>query len=252
MRIELLQSSVPPSDAQFLTSFLVDDAVAIDAGVLGLVDLARQRAVRHVFVTHEHLDHIATLPIFLENVYEPGPETVEVLASAAALEFLHADIFNGRVWPDFFALSRPEDPFLETSSLEPFVPVVRAGLTLTPVPVSHGIETLGLVVDDGRSAVAFSSDTGPTEQLWRHLATLSNLRAVFVEVTFPNSQAWLAAESGHLCPASFAAERRKLDRDVRWIVVHRKARWAAEIAAEISALALPGVEFVQPGHGYEF
>jgi len=251
MRIELLPSSVPPSDHQFLTSFLVNDSVAIDAGSLGLVDLDRQRRVRHVFVTHEHLDHVATLPIFLENVYEPGPESVEVLGSAAALDFLHADIFNGRVWPDFLELSRPDDAFLSTSVLEPFVAVERGGVAVTPVPVSHGIETLGLVLDDGRSAVAFPSDTGPTEALWKHLAGVPNLRAVFLEVTFPNSRASLAETSGHLCPASFAAEVRKAGRDVRWIVVHRKPRYAAEIAREISGLGLPGVELVKPGQVYE-
>ena len=66
MRVELLPSSLPPSDLQFLVSFLVNDAVAIDAGPLGLLaDLDRQRRVRHVFLTHEHIDHLATLPIFL-------------------------------------------------------------------------------------------------------------------------------------------------------------------------------------------
>jgi phosphoribosyl 1,2-cyclic phosphodiesterase len=81
MRIELLNSSNPPSDLQFLVSFLINDEVAIDAGAIGLLaDLQRQQRVRHVFITHEHLDHIATLPIFLENVYEPGPDSVEVLA----------------------------------------------------------------------------------------------------------------------------------------------------------------------------
>ncbi len=74
MRVELLPSSVPASEAQFLVSFLIDDTVAIDAGSLGLLaDLDRQRGVRHVFLTHEHVDHIASLPIFLENVYDPGP-----------------------------------------------------------------------------------------------------------------------------------------------------------------------------------
>ena len=46
MRIELLPSSLPPSDLQFLVSFLVNEAVAIDAGPLGLLaDLDRQRRV---------------------------------------------------------------------------------------------------------------------------------------------------------------------------------------------------------------
>jgi ribonuclease BN (tRNA processing enzyme) len=252
MRVELLPSSLPPSDLQFLVSFLLNDAVAIDAGPLGLLsDLDRQRRVRHVFLTHEHIDHLATLPIFLENVYEQGPECVEILAAADVLEFLHRDIFNGRVWPDFFALSTGDDRFVTGTPLKLHEPVMRAGLTITPVPVSHCVDTLGFIVDDGRAAVAFPSDTGPTDVLWEHLAAAPRLDAVFLEVSFPNGHADLAATTGHHCPATFAAEIARLGRDVRWIVVHRKVRYAAEIAAELAALRLPGVELVQPGVAYE-
>lgn len=252
MRVELLDSSVPPTGLQFLVSFLVNDEVAIDAGALGLLaDLERQRRVQHVFVTHEHLDHIATLPIFLENVYERGPDCVEVLASRGVLDFLHHDIFNGRVWPDFIELSKIDDSFLVATSLEPWQPVVRAGLRITPLPVSHSVETLGLVVDDGTSVVAFPSDTGPTELFWKHLATLDRLTAVFLETSFPQALASLAAATGHLCPATFAAEVAKLPQQVRWIVVHRKARYAAQIASELADLGLDGVELARAGHVYD-
>ena len=138
MRIELLPSSIPSSDAQFLVSFIINDSVAIDAGSIGLLaDLERQRAIRHVFITHEHLDHIASLAILLENVYEPGPDCIELLAAPEVLEFLHSDVFNGRVWPDFFELSSPENAFLRTTVLEPMVPVVR-GATL---PITASGET---------------------------------------------------------------------------------------------------------------
>lgn len=252
MRIELLNSSIPPSELQFLVSFLINDEVAIDAGALGiLADLGRQQRVKHVFITHEHMDHVATLPIFLENVYEPGPDCVEVLAAREVLDFLHGDMFNGRVWPDFIDLSRPSDAFVSTTAIEPLRPITRAGLTITPVPVSHGVATTGLVVDDGRTAVAFPSDTGPTECFWEHLASLDRLTAVFLEASFPNALADLAAITGHLSPATFAAEVRKLPRQVRWIVVHRKARYADQIARELESLGLANVELVRPGHVYE-
>jgi len=252
MRVELLNSSVPPSDLQFLVSFLVNDEVAVDAGALGLLaDLQRQQRVKQVFITHEHQDHIATLPIFLENVYEPGPECAEVLAAHEVLNFLHGDMFNGRVWPDFIDLSQPNDAFVRTTAIEPLQPVTRAGLTITPVPVSHGVETTGLVVDDGRTAVAFPSDTGPTECFWEHLASLDRLSAVFLEASFPRSLAELATLTGHLSTATFADEIGKLPRQVRWIVVHRKARYAAVIARELESLGLANVELVRPGHVYE-
>ncbi|MFM7207012.1 MAG: MBL fold metallo-hydrolase [Planctomycetaceae bacterium] len=253
MKIELLPSSTPPTEAQFLVSFLVNDAVAIDAGSLGLLaDLRKQERVRHVFLTHEHIDHIATLPIFLENVYEPGPECVELLGRDDVLDFIHRDIFNGRVWPDFFELSTGDDRFVRGTPLRLHEPVTRAGLTITPVPVSHCVDTLGFLVDDGGAAVAFPSDTGPTDVLWRHLAAAPRLDAVFLEVSFPNRSAALAAKTGHHCPATFAAEIAKLDRDVRWIVVHRKVRYADEIARELDALGLRNVELVRPGVAYDF
>ena len=37
MKVELLPSSIPPTAAQFLVSFLVNDSVAFDAGPLGLL-----------------------------------------------------------------------------------------------------------------------------------------------------------------------------------------------------------------------
>ena len=252
MRIELLNSTNPPSDLQFLVSFLVNDEVAIDAGSIGLLaDLQRQRRVKYVFITHEHLDHVATLPIFLENVYDPGPECVEVLASREVLDFLHGDMFNGRVWPDFIDLSRPSDAFVRTTAIEPLRPITRAGLTVTPVPVSHGVDTTGLIVDDGRTAVAFPSDTGPTACFWEHLASLDRLDAVFLEASFPRSLADLATVTGHLSTATFADEIEKLPRQVRWIVVHRKARYADVIARELESLGLANVELVQPGHVYD-
>jgi len=253
MRVELLPSSIPASDTQFLVTFLVNDVVAIDAGSLGLLaDLGRQRAVRHVFVTHEHLDHIATLPIFLENVYEPGPDCVELLGLAEVLDFLHRDVFNGRVWPDFFQLSTGADRFVVATGLEPGATVERAGLTVTPLPVSHCVDTLGLLVDDGRVAVAFPSDTGPTHDFWPRIAACPRLAAVFLECSWPERMSALAARTGHLCPSTFAAVVRTFDRDLRWIVVHRKARHAAEIARDLAALGLRNVELVRPGVPYEF
>ena len=62
----------------------------------------------------------------------------------------------------------------------------------------------------------------------------------------------LATLTGHHCPATFAAEIRKLDRPARWLVVHRKPRYAAQIAAELAALDLPGVELVRPGEPLTF
>lgn len=260
MRVELLPSCVPAGGGdspQFLSSYLVGDSLVIDAGSIGLqADVAVQQRVKHVFLTHGHLDHVASLPILLENLSEPGPDCVEVLASAETLDLVRRNLFNHAIWPDFFALSAvvPDgDRFVRATRIEPFVPVERGGYRVTPVPVSHGTETLAMVVDDGRSCVVFAADSGPTEALWQHLAAqhAERLAAVFLECSFPDALADLAARTGHHSPRTFAAECAKIPPRVRVFVTHRKARFAADIARQLAALDLTQVALVEPGYGYE-
>lgn len=255
MHVQLLPSSCggPPPGPQFLSSYLVGDAIVIDAGSIGLqADMELQRRVRHVFLTHAHLDHVASLPLLVENTYEPGPDCVEVLAGPETLARVHRDLFNDGSWPDFFRLSTRGDAFLTATPLEPMRTVERAGYRITPVPVSHSCETLAMVVDDGTSCVAFAADTGPTQLLWRELATRPNLRGVVLECSFPEALAGLAVTCGHLSPATFADQVRRLPPGIRTLVVHRKPPHAATIAAEIAANHLPGVELAVPGRTYEF
>jgi ribonuclease BN (tRNA processing enzyme) len=255
MRVQLLPSAcgLPGPGPQFLSSYLLGEQIVIDGGSIGLqADLELQRRVRHVFLTHAHLDHVASLPLLVENVQEAGPECVEVLASAGTLAAIREDLFNGRTWPDFFALSTPAERFLSATLLEPMVPIERAGCRITPVPVTHGTDTLAMVVDDGAACLAFTADTGPTERVWEELAARPQVRGVFLECSFPQALAGLADRSGHLSPASFASQVARLPAGVRTLVVHRKAAHAAAIAAELDALGLPGVELAEPGRTYEF
>lgn len=255
MRVELLPSSVPTDSnaaaPQYLSSYLVGESLVIDGGSVGLLaDVNRQRAVRHVFLTHAHLDHVASLPLLIENVYEPDPDSVEVLASSEVLAQIRADIFNGRTWPDFFALSTDGNAFVRATVIEPLRTVERAGHRITPVPVTHSGDTLGMIVDDGRSCVAFTADTGPTDLIWQELATRPTLSAVFLECSFPNAMEALATSLGHLCPNTFAAQRARLPDHVRVFFMHRKARYADQIAREVDALGLPNVEPAVPGRAY--
>src|SRR5437870_9811391 len=99
---------------------------------------AEQKRVQHVLITHTHIDHVGSLPIFVENIYESGtPESVTIHGSAAVLESLRKDIFNDRVWPDFVGLSTPQDPFLKLGLLETEKTIELEGLRITPIPVTH-------------------------------------------------------------------------------------------------------------------
>jgi cAMP phosphodiesterase len=72
-------------------------------------------------------------------------------------------IFNDVMWPDFVAFSKKMPPFLHICPMNPEMPVEVDGLQITAVPVHHVVPTVGYVVSDGKSAVIFGGDSGPTD-----------------------------------------------------------------------------------------
>src|SRR5436309_817292 len=222
---------------QFLTSYLVNDAVAIDAGSLGFYRTpAEQALVKHLFLSHSHLDHVASLPAFLDNTAGAGADPVTVYGGAETLDSLRRDLFNDRLWPNFLELPPPRPPVLRLQLLEPGVPVAVAGLRLTPVPVCHAVPTLGFIVEEPGATVVFPSDTGPTGEIWARSSAAADLKAVFLEACFPNELAWLAEVAKHLTPARFAAEAAKLKRPATFIAVHVHPRFREQVVEELLAL----------------
>jgi 3',5'-cyclic-nucleotide phosphodiesterase len=126
------------------------------------------------------------------------------------------------------------------------------GLTVTPVEVDHVVPTLAFRLAEPGVSVILATDTGPTEALWRLAADTPDLRAVFLEATFPSDLAWLAGVSKHHTVASFVAELRKLAEAVPLFAIHLKARYRDAILAELTAHHLARVQVVEPGHVYRF
>jgi ribonuclease BN (tRNA processing enzyme) len=250
MRVSLV-ASAPPGRPQLFTSYLLDGAVAIDAGCLDRAgDLDALAAIKHIFLSHAHLDHVAALPPLLDAVYDGSGDCPTVYGHPHTLDCLRRDVFNDRLYPDFVRLSAERPPFLKLRELTPGERVNVAGLRITPVEVSHVIPALGYVVEEDYSAAVFPGDTAPTDEIWNVARRCANLRAVFLECTFPGPMEWLAELAQHLTPARYAGEMAKLGRPVRYITVHVHARHRDAVAAELEALGLPGVEIGEPGVTY--
>lgn len=238
---------------QYLITYVIDDVVAIDAGCLGLYGSPKRQAlIRDVFLSHAHADHIASLPVFLENVYDGSGQCVRIHGDRSVHVTLRRDLFNDRVWPDLFRLAGTMPPFLSLETLSAGEPVEAGHLRVLPVAVNHTVPTLGFVVESETSAVVFASDTSATEEIWERANRTENLKGVFLEATFPNSMRELADVSRHLTPAGFAAEVRKLHVPVPVIAIHLKAAFHEAISAELNALELANVEIGVPGKKYRF
>lgn len=253
MRIRQLGSSIDSNDTcQHLTTFLINDQVAIDAGCLGLLSpMTAQKSIEHVFLSHSHIDHIASLPLFLENVFQPGYDCPRVFASDDVQRSLTNHLFNDQQWPNLSRLGSDETRFFEWREMVSEVAVQTNGLTITPVSVDHVVPTFGFLIEDENSAVVISSDTGPTERIWQ-LANQTRfrrkLRLVFLECSFPDDHQWLARESKHLCTSLFARERAKISSGPSFttVAVHLKATMHDRICSELKSLYVP--DLVIGGH----
>jgi cAMP phosphodiesterase len=115
--------------------------------------------------------------------------------------------------------------------------------------VCHPVESVGFVLSDGRSELAISGDTGPTVGFWKRVNAARWLRAILVELSFPNDLQGLADVSGHLTPATLVTELAKLDRgdDLPVLLYHLKPAFAAQLRREVAALRLPGVRILKVG-----
>lgn len=257
MKVIAVASSVSPetADHQYLISYIINDTVAIDAGSLGFYSSPFEQAkIRHVFISHTHADHVASLPIFIENAYELKPECPTIHGSDIVLDSIQRDLFNNRIWPDFIALSKNNPfPFLHLSRFEAGQTIEVEGLKITAVGVNHLVPTVGYIIEQGNTCVVIPSDTGPTEEIWRLTREHPHLKAIFLEAAFPDSMARMADISKHLTPASFGAELAKLNRpDVAIYAIHIKPRFRHPIIQELNELGMPNLHIGQFNIPYEF
>jgi ribonuclease BN (tRNA processing enzyme) len=258
VKIKLLPSTIDAggraTPEQRLSCFVVDGRVAIDAGSLAIgLDDAERAAVRDVVVTHPHMDHIATLPIYVDDLFGFLEEPVRVHATAEVCELLARDVFNGTVYPPFQNFDNGRTRVME------FVPF-RAGeefrvahLLLKAVPVRHIVPTVGLVLTDGERTVAFSSDTSSTDEFWHVVNGEPRLDALFIEASFPNSLSKLAEASGHLTPEGLGRELAKLaHKDLDILAMHLKPSFRLRLIEELEALGVPRLSAMEPGREYEW
>ena len=222
------------------TSFLINGTIALDAGALTeALTLEEQSRIRAIVVTHSHMDHVASLPFLVENVFGRTEGPIEVIGTAGVVASLQLHLFNDALWPDFTRIPNHLLPTVRFRVVEPFGAVAVDGLTITAIPVDHTVPTAGYLIQDGSSSVIFSSDTGPTEEIWRIARQTPSLKAIFVECSFPDSMAEIADVSRHLTPSRIQEEMKKFPPGVPVNLYHMKPPTLPALRAEISALASP-------------
>jgi ribonuclease BN (tRNA processing enzyme) len=242
VELRVLGSQGGSAPKRHLPGLLLDGTVLLEAGcVTSTLELGEQLEIRHVLLSHAHLDHTGGLAYLADNhccarVSSGNDQGLTVCSIAPVVEDLRDHFFNGRLWPDFSAIPSAGNPVVRLRTLRPGVSQpIGDHLAVTPVPVHHTVPTTGFIVDDGTGALVFSGDTGPTEGLWALAREMGNVRAIVVETSFPNRLEALAEVSGHLTPSLLARELDKMPPCPVW-VYHIKPMFYDETVNELSRL----------------
>ena len=256
MKLQLLPSTIAhdgsPTGGQHLTCFVIDDAVAIDAGSLAMAASPRQREnVRDVVLTHAHLDHIAGLPLFVDDLFATLRSPIRVHAEAAVLEVLRRDIFNWDVYPDFSELQNEHGPVLKYSEIDPAAEFKAAHLAIEAVKVNHKVPSAGFLISDGETRIAISGDTAEANGFWDAVNGADGLDALLIECAFPDEMTQLADISHHLTPKRLDIELQKFKAECPVYAINIKPMYREIVVQELAKLDR-AITPLEVGRVYEF
>lgn len=258
MKFQLLPSTFSEdggaSAKQHLACFVVDDCAAIDAGSLAMASSEAQRAqIRDVILTHAHLDHIAGLPLFIDDLFAHLEEPVRVHATAQVIETLERDIFNWNIYPKFSELKNETSAVLEYQPFEVGTEFSVKHLRFKSIKVNHQVPAVGFILSDGKTTIALSGDTAAMSDFWEVVNNEKRLDAILVECAFPNELSDLAEISHHLTPKTLEKEIAKsLHKNSPIFLINLKPMYREEIVRQIFDLKIDNLRILRVGQIYDW
>lgn len=234
MRIRILGCSGGIGIGLRTTSILIDDDILIDTGTgIGDLSLYALRRIRHVFMTHSHMDHSSGLPLMMDTVFDALDEPVQIHGRVETLEAIKAHIFNWVIWPDFAVIPTVKQPSMTYREMAPGSVREVGWRRIRMVDVNHTVPCAGYVIEANDRVFAFSGDTTTNDNFWEVLNEYPRVDLLVVETAFANRNAELAALAKHYCPKTLAEDLKKLRHDPDIYITHFKPGSEDEIFNEL-------------------
>jgi cAMP phosphodiesterase len=254
------------------------DAGTINAGIQkaidhkslkGISEEIQRKQIKGYLISHAHLDHVAGLII-----NSPADTAKNIYGIPSVLSILRDKYFTWNAWANF--ANEGEKPQLKKYTYFPLTegntyPLEGTEMKVKAFELSHGNpykSTAFLISHDG-SDVLYLGDTGADEieqsdklhKLWQTIAPVINsgkLKAIFLEVSFPNEQPDKQL-FGHLTPRLFFSELSKLKaltnekafKKVSFIVTHTKPplQSAEKVKQQLISGNTKGLKLIFPEQG---
>ena len=233
MELKVLGCSGGVGDQLRTTTLQIDDDVLIDAGTgLGDLNLQAMSCIRHIFLTHSHLDHITSIPFLVDTMFDNIKEPIIIHGLEATIDALKTHIFNNIIWPDFAALPNSDNPVMEYQVMQPGEIVEIDNRKIEMIKVNHIVAGVGYRVESETGSFAFSGDTTTNDTFWQALNKHDKLDLLIVESAFTNKDVNLCRLSGHYCAELLGPDVAMLNHQATVYISHNKPGAELQIFSE--------------------
>lgn len=237
MEIRVLGCSGGIGGERRTTSLMINDECLIDAGSgVNHLSLEQMAGIRHIFLTHSHLDHVHAIPLLIDSIFDHIKTPIAVHGLPETLAALRDHVFNWVIWPDFTALPSADAPVLTLHEMHPGEELLVGDCRYEMIPVNHTVPAVGYLLRDHVSVFAFSGDTTTNDTFWNRLNQEEQLDLLFVETAFPSRSRALCVAAKHYCPETLALDLNKLRHQPRVFLSHAKPGDESLIASECKSL----------------
>ncbi len=253
MKFRVLGCSGAEMPGHRQTGFLINDSILLDAGTAASVlDENAQQQLKHIFITHAHLDHVSSVPALVDNlILSRSLSKIKLYGLPAVLETIKLHLLNGNVWPDFTRIFNynTDTPVMAYVEMEEGRWMDVDGISVKAVPVHHSIPAAGFMLEKDGRILLYTGDTGSTDAIWK---ADRQVHTAIVEVSFPNSMNDMAIKTGHLTPSLLKIEIAKMHNPPEHLLItHLKPQYLDEIIGELLAMKLPGLTIIKEDETYE-
>jgi len=254
MQIRVLGCSTSEMPNVYLSSFLVDGKLLFDAGtILSALNENECSNIKHIFISHAHLDHIKDLPFFAENIIiTEKKQNLQVMSIPEVTEALRNNLFNNVLWPDYTKIPTPESPTVVFENMVAGKTMHIDDHKITAYKVNHTVPAVGYLVEDSKGKrLLYLGDSGPSNAIWESLNG-TKIHGLIIEVSFPDKLMSLAAKTGHLTPSLLMSEIDKLDNMPENIfITHCKPQFKTNIVEELEKLNISNLGILSCGACFE-
>ncbi len=152
MKIRVIGCSGGELPGHNAPGFLLDDEIIFDAGsITSALSLKAQLRIKHIFITHAHLDHIRSIPFLADNiVLGKKDQKIRIYSISPVVTTIRKHLFKSSMWPDFTLIPGPDDAILNLVKIRAGEPVMINGYTIVPYKVSHPVPAVGYLVEDAK------------------------------------------------------------------------------------------------------